>query len=461
MFSLTDRPKSRRKSRNASECDDSIRARRCFGFPEAPPIRKPMRSGADRPLRLCFVSSDYPVRANGRDVVGGGMGAHAHTLANAVAALGHEVTVLTESDRSEEQHTEGSIRIQALARGSHRQWKLGPYLPVPWIRRSLVVWKAISKLNRSSRFDLVRFPDGYGEGLRYSFSPPVPFSVHLHGPASILQRWDGRRIPPVRARMEAWMERRPAIHAPLLVAGTRWFADFMTREWGLDPACITIIRNPLDVSKFNMPPADFPNDSRTILFAGHLQWFKGVSVLASAIPVVLARRPDAKFKFVGNDTKSAPGGGSLRTYIEHDLSKAGALESVQFLDPVSHDKLVNEYHRCAALVLPSFQETYGNVVIEAMACGRPSIVTRTVGAAELVAPGTTGLVVEPDDPPALANAICQLLDMSPAARREMGMRGRGTVEKSCAADKIAAQTIASYRELLSRQPLGARQSMQP
>lgn len=403
-----------------------------------------------RPLRLCFVSADYPVHVEGRDVVGGGMGAHAYTLANAIAALGHEVTVLTQSDDVDEEFSERSIRVLAVARGSRRQWKLARELPVPWLRRSLIVRRTLQRLQRQHRFDLIRFPDGYGEGFAYSFTPEVPFSVHLHGPASVLQRWDGRSIPPRRARFESWMERRPAIKADLVIAGTRWFADLMADDWGLDRKRITIIRNPLDVHKFRLPDAGTPDDSQTVLFAGHVQWFKGVSVLAAAVPLVLARCPRAKFKFLGSDTRSAPDGGSMRAYLEASLAKAGVAASVEFADPIAHAQLAVEYHRAAALVLPSFREVYGNVVIEAMACGRPSIVTRTVGAAELVQTGVNGYVVEPDDPASLADAICTLLELPPAARRAMGLRARETVVESSSAEKIAAATIAAYSQLLSR-----------
>jgi glycogen synthase len=412
-----------------------------------------MSAELTRPLRLCFVSADYPVHVEGRDVVGGGMGAHAYTLANAVAALGHEITVVTQSDRLDEEFMEGPIRVLAIARGSRRQWKLGKALPVPWLQRSLIVRKALRRLQRRQPFDLIRFPDGYGEGFAYSYSPTAPFSVHLHGPASVLQRWDGRRIPPRRARVEAWMERRPAAKANLVIAGTRWFADQMSEEWGLEPGRIAIIRNPLDVRKFRLPDSDWRDESQTILFAGHVQWFKGASVLAAAVPIVLARCPGARFKFLGSDTRSAPDGGSMRSFLEARLAAAGVGSSVEFAEPVAHAQLVSEYHRSAALVLPSFREVYGNVVIEAMACGRPSIVTRTVGAAELIKNGSNGYVVEPDDPAALANAICTVLELPASARREMGMRARETVVESSAAERIAGATIAAYSQLLStRQP---------
>ena len=376
------------------------------------------------------------------------MGAHAYTLAHGIAGLGHDVTVLTEGASRADEYADGSVHVRALPRCSHRYWKLGRLLPMPWLRRSIAVWRALQRLHLQRRFDFIRFPDGYGEGFRHSFSPLAPFSVHLHGPASLLQRWDRREVPRVRARVETWMERRPASRAPLLVAGTHWFADLMAVEWGLDRNRIRIIRNPIDTEKFR--PADQQSSAtgKTVLYAGHLQWFKGVSTLAAAIPFVLADHPDARFQFIGNDTRTAPGGGSIRQHVEQLLAPSGALSRVNFLPPMPHAELIGHYQACAALVLPSFQEVYGNVVIEAMACGRPCIVTNTVGASELVSTGKSGFVVPPDDPEALAAAISRLLALPATARDEMGRTARETVERVSALPVISAQTVTAFRETL-------------
>ena len=135
----------------------------------------------------------------------------------------------------------------------------------------------------------------------------------------------------------------------------------------------------------------------------------------------------------------------MRRFLEDMLAPTGALGKVSFLDPVPHSELAARYRACAALVLPSFREAYGNVVIEAMACGRPCIVTSAVGASELIVHEKTGFIVPPDNPEELARAILRLLAMSDIAIDEMGMQARATVERTCAVSVIAAQTIEAYR----------------
>lgn len=413
--------------------------------------------GSQRPLSLCFASADYPLDGA---PAGGGIGAHTYALAHGIADLGNHVLILTESSGAAAEFWDGGVRVRALERIEPRYWKLGGFVPVPWVRRSFAVWRALERVRRQDRVDLVRFPDGYGEGFRFSCSPFAPYAIHLHGPASLLQRWDGRFVPPVRARVEEWFERYPARRAPLLVAGTHWFADLLAGKWGLNRSHIRIIRNPVDVEKFRPGPPTSQRSKRTLLFAGHLQWFKGVSVLAAAIPRVLAKHADVDFQFIGNDTKSAPDGGSMRRFMRNLLQPSGALERVSFVDPLPQRELANHYRACAALVLPSFREVYGNVVIEAMACARPCVVTKGVGASELIVDGKTGFVVSPDDPEELAQAILRLAAMPDGAIDEMGRQARATVERTSAVSVIAAQTVEAYQDVIAAvSPNGASSAL--
>ena len=224
----------------------------------------------------------------------------------------------------------------------------------------------------------------------------------------------------------------------------------MVVAWALDHGRVRVIRNPLDVEQFSPGPSPSPAGRPTILFAGHLQWLKGLSTLAAAIPLVVARHPDVGFELVGNDTPSAPGGGGMRRHLEDLLAAAGVLDRVSFPGPMSQADLVARYRACTGFVLPSFHEVYGNVVLEAMACARPCVVTSSIGAAELIADRESGMVVPPRDPGALAAALCELLAMPARAREEMGARARRAVNASCAGPVIAGQTIEAYREAIDR-----------
>ena len=408
-------------------------------------VQPPGPAPVERPLRVCFVSADYPTTSP-QGV--GGIGAHTYALAHAIADLGHEVSVITQSDNGADTHDDGPVAVHALASGSTRMWKLGHWVPVYWVRRSLAVWRALQRLQAERPFDIVSFADGYGEGCRYSLSPLGPFAVQLFGPTSLVQQWDGRSVPPFRASIESWMERRPAIGAALVISATRRFADLMIRQWSLAPERIRIIRNPLDLDRFRPAAAERQHHSKRVLFAGHLQRLKGLHALATAIPIVARKHPDAEFQLVGNDTRSGPGGISMRRFLEQTLAESGVLDRVLISDSMPQSKLIPLYQNCTVFVLPSLNDVYPNAVLEAMACGRPCVVTETVGAAELIAESQCGLVVPPDDADALAAAISELLALPASSRDEMGTRGRRMVERVCATPVIAAQTISAYRSVI-------------
>ena len=404
------------------------------------------------PLSVCFVSPEYPRAATAGEGIGG-ISTHTYTLAHAVAGLGHRVVVLTDSPDRAETFVDRGVRVHALAARSSRTFKVAPYLPVAWVRRSLATAAALRRLQREHRFDVVSFPDGGAAGYFYSYAPRVPFVVQLFGPASLVQRWDGRRVPAARARAEAAMERRPIQTASLLISSTRRYAEIIRREWPFRPERVRIVRNPLNIEMFRPPDAREPaagrSSRKTVLFVGHLQKLKGLLTLAAAIPAVVQRHPDAEFHLIGNDTPSAPDGGSMKRFLERTLGEAGLLRHVTFGTPVPQAELARRYPACAVFVLPSLADVYPNAVLEAMACGRPCITTDATGVAELIEDGRSGFLVPAGDAGALGGAIARALDMPAAEREEIGRRARCTVAQACATPAIAAASVAAYRELLA------------
>jgi glycosyltransferase involved in cell wall biosynthesis len=406
-----------------------------------------MAADRNRPLRICLVSADYQTLSGGRS---GGIGAHSYTLAHALADLGHDVSVLAETSSGSGLQTDGGIHVHAISSGSRRQWKLGRWVPVSWLRWSFAVQRTLRRLHSEHPYDLVEFPDAYGEGFRFSLSPFLPFVVRFGGPASVVQRWDGRPVPATRARMETWLERAPAARAQLLKCASRTFADQMSREWSLDRSRFRIVRNPLNIDRFRPAGSDFSRSSQQVLFVGNFQPLKGVHDFVAAVPLVAERHPGVKFQMVGNDTRTGSGKTSLQRVLEQTLREQGAQGRVQFLDPLPQPELVPIYQNCSVFVMPSHNEAYGNVLLEAMGCGRPCVVTHTAGASELVTESACGIVVPPNQPLALANAISEILAMPEHLREEMGARGRRIVENLCATPIIAQQATVVYREAIVR-----------
>ena len=401
----------------------------------------------ERPLSVCFVTPEYPMTATAHEGIGGAA-THSYTLAHAIAGLGHRVVVVTYSSTARS-FTDGAVRVEVLAVRSRRLWKLGRLLPVSWIRRSWGMARALRRLNREHRFDIVSFPDCEGVGFFYAFWPKGHFVIQLFGPATLVERWDKRRVPRVRGWVQGVFERHPVRKASLVICATERFAGIIAREWSLHLRRLRVIRNPLNVDLFQ--PANGRGEPRgkTVLFVGHLQYLKGLLALAASVPIVVRDHPDVHFVLLGNDTRSGPDGTSMRGLVSDFLHERGVLSHVTFATPVPQTELVSRYQGCSVFVLPSLRDVFPNAVLEAMACGRPCITTHATGVAEIIEDGRSGFLVPPDDPAELGRAISRVLAMTARDRDEIGRRARATVERCCTGLAIAHATVEAYKELLA------------
>ena len=134
---------------------------------------------------------------------------------------------------------------------------------------------------------------------------------------------------------------------------------------------------------------------------------------------------------------------------EDDL--AGAVELVGYADPWAW------FARGDVVVVPSRVEPFGNVAVQAMLAGRPVVASRTQGLAEIVRDGETGLLVPPDDPAALAEAVAALLD-DPARAAALADAGRQDVGVRFGAQRYRAQLgrlLVSRRRVVRAMPDGA------
>ncbi|MEP5613299.1 MAG: glycosyltransferase [Cyclobacteriaceae bacterium] len=140
-------------------------------------------------------------------------------------------------------------------------------------------------------------------------------------------------------------------------------------SYGFDK--VMTLNNPVDTDLFKLetPQTD---DEITVLAVGRIEEQKGIDLLLEA----LAQVPDVKLRIAGK-------GSFLKKYM--NLSeKLGLSNRVTWLGELSRDKTAKEMQKCSFYVLSSRHETFGNVVVEAMACGKPVVATKCGGPSELV-----------------------------------------------------------------------------
>lgn len=262
--------------------------------------------------------------------------------------------------------------------------------------------------------------------------------VHtLHGMPEEIAARVGRPEAPdppgvSRARL-AWLEHG---YLPLeagltrlghVVAPSQAMVDFMLGR-GFPASRLHVI--PLGIEPAD--EADRREDGPLVAgVASNLEYWKGVDVLIDA---AAAMRAPVQLEVFGR--------GSLAGELERQAHEAGVDSRFHGFVPDSRSRL----GELDVLVQPSRADNFPLAVLEAMAAGVAVVATRVGGVPELVVDGETGLIVEPEDPAALAEALDSLA-ADPARRRELGRRGRARVLDEFTPERMAHRTVALYRDL--------------
>ncbi|HYL83759.1 MAG TPA: glycosyltransferase family 4 protein, partial [Candidatus Angelobacter sp.] len=235
--------------------------------------------------------------------------------------------------------------------------------------------------------------------------------------------------------VEVWeplgsLRRRALQRANLVLAPSKDTAEHLAEQqevsrerirvlpWALDPQFEALLAPNAPLT----PPGNFPR-GRVILAVGRwvaTERYKGMDTLITALPRLLTAWPELQLVLAGS--------GDDRGWLDDLVEKNGVERHVHFLSGLSYGELAACYAACEIFALPSRSEGFGLVYLEAMACGKPVIGGAHGGAPEIIQDGVTGYLVPHGDPIQLATAMQTLLADPPHAK-EMGARGRRTVEQ--------------------------------
>ncbi len=195
----------------------------------------------------------------------------------------------------------------------------------------------------------------------------------------------------------------------LVIANSRQVRDEIRRHYQVAPEKIRVIYNGVDRERFsldrlgNQPPAAIPElglepGIPTILFVGSGFKRKGLHFLIAALARM--QRRESRLLVVGHG-RSAP--------YQRLARKLGVAQRVRFLGP--QPAVERFYAGSQVLALPTIYDPCSNVVLEALACGRPVVTTAANGASEFIHPGTNGAILaRPDDCQGLAAALDEYLE---------------------------------------------------
>jgi glycosyltransferase involved in cell wall biosynthesis len=155
--------------------------------------------------------------------------------------------------------------------------------------------------------------------------------------------------------------------------------------------------------------------SPRLLYVGGITERKGVDLLLRAFLLVAKRHPDSLLRIVGE--------GPLQPRLERMATDSGVAGRVEFAGFVNYEEIHTEYARADIFILPTLEDAFGVVVVEALAAGVPVVCSPFAGAADYLQDGETGFIVDPADTPGMAERIGLLLS-DPALRKKFSERGK-------------------------------------
>lgn len=280
----------------------------------------------------------------------------------------------------------------------------------------------------------------------YGFYPNV-FSVlaaRLAGTAIVVAsiRDTGEILAPMRRRAQRMVCRL----AHCIVVNADAVRQSLVNQ-GYNPARIVVIRNGIEMSRFNprntgarsrvREELGMPNSVRLVVVSSRLNQMKGVEYFLDAAAELARRFPDVRFLIVGD--------GASRKELEQQARLLG-LEQRVFFTGFRTD-VPEVLQEAAVSVLPSLSEGLSNSLLESMASGVPVVATQVGGNPELVEDGVTGALVPPKDSKALLFAITRLLEDGNLAAR-FSQAGRQRAESLFSVERAVAETQTLYQRLL-------------
>ncbi len=266
----------------------------------------------------------------------------------------------------------------------------------------------------------------------------------------------GNAFPMGRSERIRYQERAGTYWADRVIAVSQAAKDEITWMYEVPQGKTSVVYNGVSPQRFEQPTDPGADKQRyhigpldpTVLFCGRLAWQKGPDILVEAIPAILRRHPSSRFAFVGD--------GDMRDTLESRTRQLGVAHAVRFLGPRHGDELVHLYKLAEVVCVPSRNEPFGIVVLEAWSANKPVIASQNGGPAEYVRHEVNGLKIFPN-PESVAWGVGRMFSDF-ARARWMGRNGRKAVQERFTWDTITGQMLAIYQGLCPSSVLPAQRA---
>lgn len=230
------------------------------------------------------------------------------------------------------------------------------------------------------------------------------------------------------------------------ITPSHYFAQLMSRRLGIDRARISVIHNGISLQGYDRTASESsPNQTPVVGYFARMCPEKGLDTLVDAF-VLLRQRGKAPARLrVGGSC--GPADERFVATLREKLQRNSLLGEVEFCPNLPREEKIAFLKSLSVFSVPArYGEAFGLYVVEALAAGVPVVLPRTAAFPELVEASDGGILVEPENPQALSEAIEQLL-LEPERARALGARGAKAAREQFTAEAMARGTLEAFEKL--------------
>ena len=388
-------------------------------------------------MKIWFLSGDFAPD------FGGGIGTYVENCAKMFAQAGDDVTVIVRSlNGNKEEKTKEGYKVVRFQQGEGEYYTYLGYDNALSYQYYDVIMKLIDKYGKPDIIEMQEY-NAYGQYLIQNKLvlneklKDIPLVVHLHTPSFETLKINQFNTYEAPFYWIGEMEKFCIKGADALICPSQFLADKLQY---LVEDKIKVINLPFDIDKEELEKYENSNiekpEKKTLLYFGRTEYRKGVVQMLKGAAKLWEKGVDFKVKIIGGDTKLEPKG----TFIGEDLKKKYAkyIESgnLEMLAPIPHLELIPHILSATAVTIPSLYENFPNTCIYAMWLGKPVLVSKSGGQAEMVQEsGKNGIIFDWDKEDDFEQKLEQLLNMSDEELATMGNNAKNRIHDLCNMDK--------------------------
>ena len=379
-------------------------------------------------MKICLICNEYPPGPHG------GIGAMNQILAIELVKKGHFVTVVGLYDSNycgSEFENDKGVNIFRIFSSLTSKYKI------------MMGWKKlfsfVKKLEKENKIDLIEIPDSYGWFSIWG-KLKTPVLVKTHG----ANLYFGKILNTKTRKSTAFFEKKLLRNATAVCSVSHFTAKVIKDVFNYNNP-IYVIHNGVDINNLNNLKTYNSKDIK-IIYSGTLIRKKGVYSLTKAIILLLEKGYSLKVIFNGKDSIDEISKISTKEEIMNLIPKE-FLKNFLFNGHVTKESLLNQYYESNIAIFPSYAEAFAMAPLEAMSTGIPVIYTILGSGNELILNFEDGILINPDSPFDIAEAIKYLIE-NPEKAKLIGEKGKTKILKEFSKEVMVYNTIDLYKQII-------------